>query len=762
MSDSTENNELDNYGVWVKKPPKDILPDTDAPDFTEDDFSLESLDTDFADFDTLDNSESTESAVTEETLDDPFAGVDFGDETASSEKAPTEETSEPFTLDDINFDIDEPSAEEIAATDENLEVPAVEETATQPAEEPQIDFEVSDDIQNSIETESVDINLDEMEDGEIDLDNFLSDDSDSSSSSEETVDLSSFGMDDSSNDSVSLDDFLDGGDFSDLNSTGTGTTQKSEEIVDEDPLDIKLSFDETANSFEAEEEAEETQEASEVNGDFVRSTGNDLETESIDLSDFGIDEEDGLHSVKGPEDAIDEIKDESVNYDMKVTVDTDENQSVSMSDVINGTIESEAETESAEPETVETSAPQAPAETDDLTLSAKGQEIISQLMGELASLKSEITTLKTELTELKSQENDIKIEPEQEENTGFFADGGDDDTIALSGDELSNILSSAEFTEETSVEEIPVAEPVIEETTAEEPAFEENIVEETDAEEPAFEESIVEETSAEEPVFETETEEPVSVSNGQFSTTIDSSAFDDSAIFEDTSDDVIIEEPVIEEETVAEEPVIEDSIEEDHPISEDLPEEIEIPKVEDLSTDSDIIVSENSSLTMDTTEIDDKISINPIDEFFEEEPSIESSLTSDKLNYISEDENNPVEIEEPVDEGLGDLDLPSPSLDDMDSEPVFDETPAEEESVIEETILEEPVIENPVEPVASPAVETAGSNGDIPGDLKQEIKSVLSYMDQLLENLPEDKISEFAQSEQFVTYKKLFEELGLS
>lgn len=731
MSDSTENNELDNYGVWVKKPPKDILPDTDAPDFTEDDFSLDSLDTDFADFDTLDNSESTESAVTEETLDDPFAGVDFGEETSSSEEAPAEETSEPFTLDDINFDIDEPASEEITVTDENsdesLEVPAVEETAAESAEEPQIDFEVADDIQPSIETESVDINLDEMEDGEIDLDNFLSDDSDSSSSSEETVDLSSFGMDDTSTDSVNLDDFLDGGDFSDLNSTGTGTTQKSEEIVDEDPLDIKLSFDETANSFEAEEEAEETQEASEASGDFARSTGDDLETESIDLSDFGVDEEHGLQSVKGPEDAIDEIKDESVNYDMKVTVDTDENQSVSMSDVINGNIESEAEPESTEPETVEISAPAAPAETDDVTLSAKGQEIISQLMGELASLKSEITTLKTELTDLKSQENDIKIEPEQEENTGFFADGGDDDTIALSGDELSNILSSAEFTEETSVEE-----PVIEETAAEEPAF------------------------------ETETEESVSVSNGQFSTTIDSSAFDDSAIFEDTSDDVIIEEPVIEEETVAEEPVIEDSIEEDQPISEDLPDEIEIPKVDDLSSDSDIIVSEDSSLTMDTTGIDDEISINPIDEFFEEEPSIESSLTSDKLSYISEDENNPVEIEEPVDEGLGDLDLPSPSLDDMDSEPVFDETPAEEESIIEETILEEPVIENPVEPVASPAVETAGSNGEIPGDLKQEIKSVLSYMDQLLENLPEDKISEFAQSEQFVTYKKLFEELGLS
>ena len=47
-------------------------------------------------------------------------------------------------------------------------------------------------------------------------------------------------------------------------------------------------------------------------------------------------------------------------------------------------------------------------------------------------------------------------------------------------------------------------------------------------------------------------------------------------------------------------------------------------------------------------------------------------------------------------------------------------------------------------------------------DLKQDIKSVLLYMDQLLENLPEDKIVEFAKSDEFVTYKKLFSELGLS
>ena len=45
--------------------------------------------------------------------------------------------------------------------------------------------------------------------------------------------------------------------------------------------------------------------------------------------------------------------------------------------------------------------------------------------------------------------------------------------------------------------------------------------------------------------------------------------------------------------------------------------------------------------------------------------------------------------------------------------------------------------------------------------MQEDIKSVLVYMDQLLENLPEDKIEEFAKSENFVIYKKLFTELGL-
>ena len=58
--------------------------------------------------------------------------------------------------------------------------------------------------------------------------------------------------------------------------------------------------------------------------------------------------------------------------------------------------------------------------------------------------------------------------------------------------------------------------------------------------------------------------------------------------------------------------------------------------------------------------------------------------------------------------------------------------------------------------------EPSVDDDDVNAELKKDIKSVLLYMDQLLENLPEDKIIEFAKSDEFTTYKKLFSELGLS
>ncbi|MDR1956057.1 MAG: hypothetical protein LBQ30_04310, partial [Treponema sp.] len=62
---------------------------------------------------------------------------------------------------------------------------------------------------------------------------------------------------------------------------------------------------------------------------------------------------------------------------------------------------------------------------------------------------------------------------------------------------------------------------------------------------------------------------------------------------------------------------------------------------------------------------------------------------------------------------------------------------------------------SPTEEGADPSVGDATK----PFNLKQEVKNVLLFMDQILESLPEDKIGEFAESNHFITYKNLFTEL---
>ena len=143
-----------------------------------------------------------------------------------------------------------------------------------------------------------------------------------------------------------------------------------------------------------------------------------------------------------------------------------------------------------------------------------------------------------------------------------------------------------------------------------------------------------------------------------------------------------------------------------------------------------------------------------LDDFALDEPVIEEPVIDEPV------------IEEPVIEAPAD-DLPA--LDDFAlDEPVIEE-PVIEEPVIDEPVLEEPTDEPaaetaapaaPVEP-AAPAAPAAGTD-TLPPDLTKDIKSVLSYMDRLLENLPDEKIAEFARSPQFAIYKKLFTELGLA
>ena len=348
----------------------------------------------------------------------------------------------------------------------------------------------------------------------------------------------------------------------------------------------------------------------------------------------------------------------------------------------------------------------APAVEKDAEIEASTNKILSQIVSELANLKSEISGLKTDFEELKNKTPDefstIEAEP-KEEQTGFFADSDGDDTIALSVDELDNILNTVEIVEggeENPSQEDNFTSPLAQEETAE-PAQSDIAFEEPAA--------SAEETVIEEPAQDTD--------------------------FDFSSEN--LEEPTLDKIDNA----------------QNLPEEILVPKSDDILVESgssnfieetpvtstepaDVFASETAETTDDSFTFE-----APAEEpSIEESASVETDISSDGS---TETDTSAEAVDEPF---VYDDENSNISVTEQEVQDLLDK-----ESELESIKAQEAAKEKP-----------ASENSTIPGELQKEIKSVLSYMDQLLENLPEDKIAEFAQSEQFETYKKLFKELGLA
>lgn len=345
--------------------------------------------------------------------------------------------------------------------------------------------------------------------------------------------------------------------------------------------------------------------------------------------------------------------------------------------------------------------------------------IFSQIVTELSSLKNEIASLKNEFETLKNekQPENLKLESNDSGNEGFFSNSDEDDTIALSKDEMDNILNTADIAQAEKTEEI-----------------QENI-------------SEPEELSSEEPEFEEEPEATDETEN-LFGSADDVADISDEDILSD--DDFAMEFENAQPENI-EEPTLDDVDYTNISKENDLPEEISVPKNDDIlveSSPTDLLEtkdSENESENSSDSFDEDPFELSSV------EPSISETLTDEKLDYLSK---TPEETEQNVNSEEA-LELPE-----SEETENAKETKAAEEVETEKTEATQENISEPEE-LSSEEPETKGSK-DISDDLKTEIKSVLSYMDQLLENLPENKIAEFAQSEQFDTYKKLFKELGLA
>ena len=676
MSDSTDNtNELDSYGVWVKRPPKDAL---------QDDFSSPQEETESFDSSSIDLPEIN----------------DF-DETSFENSSDALSESEANTISEDIFNTEEmPQTKDLSQEENNEETPLQEE---------------------SLDQSSEDIS---QEDGEIDLDSFMSDSSESSSEVSADDFLSSSGdgevslddfMDSGSDGEIDLDAFMDDG----FSSSSGSSSKKEDDVQNDDALDINVNFtdntqdeipvreiteeDELSSEEYSETEAEESITSQKVSTDFG-------ESEEVDLSDFGIDSD--AEETPVTDNVKQGKKSEEVDYDLAISED-DTNDSVAP--VVN-----EVKSTSHEAEETQEQAQTVPADS-----TVVNNDLLKQIVNDLSGLKNELNSLKNDFAELKSHNSLDPSAPKSaggeysdsnKENTGFFQSDDSDETIALSGDELSNIVNSSDIYEDDkdSQEETVTEEPVVEDSV--EPVDEELSINETalDFQE---EQNKTQETSLpsdeENAILENEDFVNEETSENQ-ETTLPSD--EENAIPE--SEDFVNEETIENQETTLpsdEENAIlesEDSLKNEMDFNDENPfgsvnESIEIPEEVDSQSDLSIDIDDTSLEEPDLNQIDEEesedISIPKVQDFSPDDMFVESSSNEDFIQSVSASSSEETEdstLLETTETSSEQNEIPSdevieiPEISNTDDTILSEETKEENEEEISEEVNAEPVLES--------------------------------------------------------------------
>ena len=507
----------------------------------------------------------------------------------------------------------------------------------------------------------------------------------------------------------------------------------------------------------------------------------------------------------------------------------------------------------------------------DAAVDGESTELLHKIEGELKALRYEIRQLKDELTGLHLPA--VRALEDQNAEGGFF-DKEDDETIALTGDELDNILDSAEMTEKS------VQEPEEEmANAAKDDGFDLEVEEIIDLSNDAADSGIddIEDFDHEGAVAEDDPAlsilgSPEEPEDGGDPDTIEINipGLDETVDPDDGKSEKTTEEPVVSIDDITEdfEEITDlDDIEVDENAAEEIPSidevseeilqaptgdvvlteimddeesfdegeevEIDLTHPDDGALGSDDLESED--IEMEEISLED-LGLNDTGELLENEPgeagesdvlALDEQIDSDagieaaaEEDVVIEQVDNTPEISlddgsEPDELDIQELGIGEIEDDDFDELPGTDEVDLDslkeltaapdltEESV--ETLVELPEVEpeNAETLGVGPMDETAGIGGVIedelpeitveddsadaldeifefepnetpdqnaesleidplPTGLREEIKEVLKYMDRLLESLPDDKIQEFARSEHFEVYKKIFEELGIS
>ncbi|HOX91767.1 MAG TPA: hypothetical protein PLC54_02515, partial [Spirochaetales bacterium] len=678
--------------------------------------------------------------------------LNLSKDSLSEISAPADE--EPFKLDDFSVDLDEfePAAEAASADadDDGLELSEEFADSGMDAErmhKPDIThFEPEEAVPPTDKS-------DEHDDiTELSLEDFgLSDDSPAPKAASEddsgmsSVDLSEFGLGDDEDEQASAaSEENDGFDSLDIDLEFDDTIPSPVESAPEEDIDFSLDEVEELGSGVAGLEAIDAPHLADTDGGISMEdvtaefsgkaqfgsapSSKPEETRSVGVDSF-IDDE----SASDDDSILPELELEEVSLDPKAKI------SKSFDDV--GALERELG-----------SAPAAAGPSSDL---------LKTIASELASIKSELVSLRGQLDVLKRTEpSDIKTEPEAEAAGGFF-DDEEDDTIALTGDELNNILNTADFTEESAHIEDRADQSV--------PSAAGSGLLPEDGDYLSLENSLSDHLP-DEILPVTEAPEDTSYLEEE---NLDEFSLDTSSLSENE-----LVEPDLSGLDLAVEPeiVIDDSdlvIDADDDKLEVLEElEADDDNLEELVSEEpdmdDMVLSIDAS-DMETSADDESLEVieelEASDEFGLEELEAEDDLSGDLLMEAAEDINLEAGTIKPASPVSVHPDELSMSLDDSlfvepDQHVIEMSSPPLDISMPAMGSGKDDFVQEAAQP-SQRQVAPSGGKEDVPDKLKHDVKSVLLYLDQLLASLPEEKIEEFASSQYYDTYKKLFDELGL-
>jgi pilus assembly protein FimV len=420
---------------------------------------------------------------------------------------------------------------------------------------------------------------------------------------------------------------------------------------------------------------------------------------------------------------------------------------------------------------------------------ASSAGILARIEDELKSIRTDLNQLRHDLSGLRKTAAEGGGEGPSSASgaQGGFFDEDEDETIALTGDELDNILNTAEITEESAEAPGAAADMDLMAGTeggggAEGAGSHDILSYETPVPEPVDAPSLDEDLEI---LEEPPSGETLVLSDDDLLPTDGMSDTSGASSVEDLPADLVLEELPESDDDLSPQG------------SADLPE-IDLEGIPEMETEPAIApapvmegaMDDLGSETIDLETLDlgeEPKVIDAVPEQFEEIEELqdaedlpgEGSKPKGQAKAGREASTDEVDLEalaaeaEELEDSVPDApvveDLEIGELEALADEAGPAESPQKEIEISFEGDLSEDVealqesvdSASPTEEVAeAEEVHEAGSAG-IPDNLKDEIRTVLKYMDHLLEALPDEKIQEFASSDYFVMYKKLFEDLGL-